>query len=483
MDANVVADKIKYYRKKLNLSQEDLGQKLFVSKQTISLWEKGQTVPTVDNLIRLKEIFGVSVDEIINPEVEEEKEIPQAKEEYFSWYYTDEELLEFKKHRNRPFIASIILLCFMPIILISFSWLVESLEGFWGGIFGGFFIIALSLACVLFLNRKVIKNNMKILKSREYKILVYDDYFFYETKQENEITNSGKVKFSDITSIEDTGKLLIVNFDVRCIPMRKESLKSDSVFYSLQEESAEKKRLKPPVKKWKVISDLLVAFSALSIFIAFFFYLICFDHDLKYLWFFSIFFVIPLSSLVYAFVLRKKGFKYKKNVIVFVIMLVIFMKTGQGFNEHFDEYIEDEYLYDYMETSMSVDFPEYSAIAHMKWDENLEVVRDKEFVYQTTDLFFNQEDVVGFEEYIKTDSRWLKKFPDNLKPYMTSIVSPDSYDYMFIYNDLDEEFNKKIEPLPEEEGEAHGQFIGGFYNSKTNQMKLVEYSVWVKEKN
>ena len=60
MSSETIAEKIKYYRKKLNLSQEELGQKLFVSKQTISLWEKGQTVPTVDNLIRLKEIFSVS---------------------------------------------------------------------------------------------------------------------------------------------------------------------------------------------------------------------------------------------------------------------------------------------------------------------------------------------------------------------------------------------------------------------------------------
>jgi len=49
---------IQFYRKKAGLSQEDLARMLFVSRQTISLWEKGQTVPTVDNLLRLREIFA-----------------------------------------------------------------------------------------------------------------------------------------------------------------------------------------------------------------------------------------------------------------------------------------------------------------------------------------------------------------------------------------------------------------------------------------
>lgn len=56
-----VGERIQMHRKQLGISQEELGQKLLVSRQTISLWEKDQTVPTIDNLIRLKEIFNVSV--------------------------------------------------------------------------------------------------------------------------------------------------------------------------------------------------------------------------------------------------------------------------------------------------------------------------------------------------------------------------------------------------------------------------------------
>lgn len=67
-----IGESIQKFRKTLELSQEELGQKLNVSRQTISLWEKDQTMPTIDNLMRLKEIFGVSVDKILEGEEKEE---------------------------------------------------------------------------------------------------------------------------------------------------------------------------------------------------------------------------------------------------------------------------------------------------------------------------------------------------------------------------------------------------------------------------
>ena len=61
-----IGEKIQNYRKKLGMSQEELGGKLLVSRQTVSLWEKDQTVPTIDNLKLLKDIFDVSIDELLS---------------------------------------------------------------------------------------------------------------------------------------------------------------------------------------------------------------------------------------------------------------------------------------------------------------------------------------------------------------------------------------------------------------------------------
>ena len=77
-----IGEKIQFHRKKNGMSQEELGQKLLVSRQTISLWETGQTLPTIDNLIRLREIFDVSIDEILCEEQESESEIQLPLEAY-----------------------------------------------------------------------------------------------------------------------------------------------------------------------------------------------------------------------------------------------------------------------------------------------------------------------------------------------------------------------------------------------------------------
>ena len=70
-----IGESIMKKRKDLGLSQEELAEKLLVSRQTISLWEKDQTQPTIDNLMRLKEIFGVSIDRLLGAEEEKETKI------------------------------------------------------------------------------------------------------------------------------------------------------------------------------------------------------------------------------------------------------------------------------------------------------------------------------------------------------------------------------------------------------------------------
>lgn len=53
-------------RKKQGISQEELGDKLNVTRQTVSKWELGLTKPDIDKLAEMSKIFGVTVDELIN---------------------------------------------------------------------------------------------------------------------------------------------------------------------------------------------------------------------------------------------------------------------------------------------------------------------------------------------------------------------------------------------------------------------------------
>ena len=61
-----VGERILKLRKENNISQEELGFKINVSRQTISKWENNETSPDLNNLKSLAKIFNVSTDYLIN---------------------------------------------------------------------------------------------------------------------------------------------------------------------------------------------------------------------------------------------------------------------------------------------------------------------------------------------------------------------------------------------------------------------------------
>lgn len=58
----MLSDKIRELRRRSGLSQEELADKLNVSRQAISKWELGSAVPTADKLVDIADFFGVSLD-------------------------------------------------------------------------------------------------------------------------------------------------------------------------------------------------------------------------------------------------------------------------------------------------------------------------------------------------------------------------------------------------------------------------------------
>lgn len=69
-----ISEKIYELRKKNNLSQEELADKLDVSRQTISKWELGESSPDFDKIVPLCEVFNISTEELLRDRKIEEKE-------------------------------------------------------------------------------------------------------------------------------------------------------------------------------------------------------------------------------------------------------------------------------------------------------------------------------------------------------------------------------------------------------------------------
>ena len=67
-------------RKEHGLSQNDLAEKLNVSRQAVSRWEQGAAMPSTDNLIYLSKLYGITLDALIYGEEKTELELDQEPE-------------------------------------------------------------------------------------------------------------------------------------------------------------------------------------------------------------------------------------------------------------------------------------------------------------------------------------------------------------------------------------------------------------------
>lgn len=75
-----LSDKIILLRKSNDWSQEDLAEKLNVSRQAISRWEGATAQPDAKNILQLSRLFGVSTDYLLNDEYESDNDLPKVRE-------------------------------------------------------------------------------------------------------------------------------------------------------------------------------------------------------------------------------------------------------------------------------------------------------------------------------------------------------------------------------------------------------------------
>lgn len=101
-----ISTQIKKYRNEMEFSQEELAEKIYVTRQTISNWENERSYPDIHSLLLLSSLFSVSLDQLIKGDIEiMKKEINKAEAAEFNL---------FSKIFSVLFIISIIV--FVPLL-------------------------------------------------------------------------------------------------------------------------------------------------------------------------------------------------------------------------------------------------------------------------------------------------------------------------------------------------------------------------------
>ncbi|MBE6899407.1 MAG: helix-turn-helix transcriptional regulator [Ruminococcaceae bacterium] len=119
----ILADKIIELRKKAGYSQEELAEKMGVSRQSVSKWEGALSIPDLDKILLMSEIFGVSTDFLLKDELGDE--ILSPKEEISESTFRKvslEEANEFIKIKDEtaPMVALGVVLCILSPIIMFF---------------------------------------------------------------------------------------------------------------------------------------------------------------------------------------------------------------------------------------------------------------------------------------------------------------------------------------------------------------------------
>ena len=164
----ILADKIMTLRKKCGWSQEDLADQLGISRQSVSKWESGMSIPDLEKIVKMSSLFGVSTDYLLKDELEVElpSETMATDDEQCRSVSLEEAntYMDLVKECSPKFATAIAALVMSPIPLLFLAGLAESNpQRFSEDIFSGIGI-AILLGIVIAAVIPIILNSMKLSK-------------------------------------------------------------------------------------------------------------------------------------------------------------------------------------------------------------------------------------------------------------------------------------------------------------------------------
>ena len=120
----ILGEKIAQLRRKNGWSQEELADKMEVSRQAVSKWESNQTTPDLERILRLSSLFGVTIDYLLKDGAEPEIPRPEAEEDTHIRLISLADAADYLTLRERASVqialgTFLCFLAFMPLLLLG----------------------------------------------------------------------------------------------------------------------------------------------------------------------------------------------------------------------------------------------------------------------------------------------------------------------------------------------------------------------------
>ena len=458
-----IGEKIQFYRKRSGLSQEELGNKLLISRQTVSLWEMDKTVPTVDNLIRLKEIFDVSIDELLNSEEISQETKSEAPKESYSFSFDKKEA----KSAVSPAIKRGFYIPMPFMIFGALHSLITFVAGEGSSDVAIYLLISLLVYPTMFIaslivSQRVIKNLANNMSTKEYHYTLFDKAMNVDIYRNDTLVRTYFIDYGAIENVKASNNFISFYFDSQRFVIKRNILIKNSIIETFIDT---KPRKSSKLKKSPVLSILslvlfIASFASIVIALILVAVLSQINHaTFSNMWVFYPVAIIPIFSFIFGIVMLASGHKGIKNIIAGAIMTFFLCIYGM-FGFLFPETDNDTYYLKAQELT-GVELPEYSRVVYTVLTEE-------------THVYLGKNVADTFEEGLENDTRWLKGVPTSMQgllPPNHAISAGTTYDYCIFYNINDGTSNT----LPSKDGTQN--FISILYDSDNDRFLIIEYEI------
>jgi len=462
-----IGSRIQALRKERGMSQEELANKLSVSRQTVSQWETGQTAPSIDNIYTLKDIFGVSFDALMSErQTESPQKAPAAviPHKHGEITYNPEDIKSATRIVFMPRILRTLFVAVLFTIVLSASVIGDDRIDIPG------FCIAALIFTIAVLIKQIIgaasykKSALQKSADRKYEYDLYADRMVITVMRRGELSSRFVVRYGDVSKILENQTHAVFVHGGNLFILRKSEPLCDAVRPYI----GVGKNTVAASGKGNVISILLIILSILCPFFA----LTALEaavpdvpssfalgEAVNRMWIFYLFLPIPTASIIFGFYQNKKGIRNVRNIIVGLILAVILAVYGSFTPIFKDSYISDNLAAEKYAAEINIELPKSEKCVINKLFEG--EVRSSVLCEKTSfDAFFQNA---------KSDDRWKKELPTELQGCAPAFTLGE-YDLCLIYNADTGEFNT----LPEKSGEYHFIFIAAKKSDRT--LEIADYT-------